>query len=207
MKKQYIHFIPKADAKKLIWGTNLKEKASIIGPQLGLSPQQVTELESAADSLLTSITGVEVKRKDLEESVKARNKTVQESLQVINRLIAQMKAHESYQESLGSSLGIVGSNRLFDLKEIKPVIKAIAYTGRVDITFNLQVMKCVTIYSRIKGTYGWERLGNDYESPFQDTRPLAVEKQAEMREYMAFYFNGRDDIGQPSDIVSAVFGG
>ncbi|SIT33587.1 hypothetical protein SAMN05421788_1181, partial [Filimonas lacunae] len=26
-------------------------------------------------------------------------------------------------------------------------------------------------------------------------------------EYMAFYFNGREDIGQPSDIVSAVYGG
>ncbi|BAV04881.1 hypothetical protein SAMN05421788_1282 [Filimonas lacunae] len=207
MKKQYIHFVPKADAKKIVWGSNLKEKASVIGPQLGLSTQQVTELETASDTLVTAITGTEVKRKDFEESVKARNKTVQDSIQVIIRLAAQMKSNENYQDSLGSALGIVGSTRIFDLKEIKPIIKATAYSGRVDITFNLQVMKCITIYSRIKGTYGWEKLGNDYESPYQDTRPLAVPQQAEIREYMAFYFNGREDIGQPSDIVSAVYGG
>jgi hypothetical protein len=68
-------------------------------------------------------------------------------------------------------------------------------------------MSCVTIYSRIKGSFGWTRLGNDYTSPYEDKRPLAVEHQPEIREYMIRYFDGREDIGLESDVVPVVFGG
>lgn len=207
MKRLYIHFIPKADGDAATWYKNFKEKIVLWGPQLGLTPAQITELESAADAAIDAIAAAEVKRKDLEEAIKAKNSTRQTSLQTVSRAVSVMKANLAYEESIGSSLGIVGYSRLFDLKEIKPLIKATSYNGRVDISFNLQVMKCITIYSRIKGTYGWEKLGNDYASPFEDKRPLALPQQAEIREYMAFYFNGKEDIGKQSDIVSAVFGG
>ncbi|SIT27895.1 hypothetical protein SAMN05421788_107342 [Filimonas lacunae] len=207
MKKLYIHFMPKADGDAGIWFANYKERISVVGPQLGLSAAQVTEQENAAANAMIAIDAADTKRKDLEEAVKVKNETRQTAMQVISRGVAIMKASADYQESLGSSLGIVGYSRVFDLNEIKPVIKAVAYPGRVAISFNLLVMKSVTVYSRIKGTYGWEKLGNDYASPYEDRRPLAVPQQAEIREYMAFYFNGKEDVGQQSDVVSAVFGG
>lgn len=207
MKKQYIHFVPKADGGVSVWSSNIKEKIAAIGAQLGVSPIGIASVETACDRLISNVNLVAVKRTDLAEAVKQKNDNRLADLQIISKVILQIKAHSDYQDSIGSALGINGYNKLFDLKEIKPVIKAKAYEGRVDVSFNLQVMKSITIYSRIKGSYGWERLGNDYESPFEDRRPLAVPHQAEVREYMAMYFNGKEEIGQPSDMVSAVFGG
>jgi ribosomal protein L18 len=207
MKKLYIHFIPKGDGDAVLWFKNYKEKISIWGPQLGLTAVQITEQETAADLAIDAITAAEVQRRDLEEAVKAKNAARITASQAVGKVIASLKKNDAYTEAIGGSLGIIGYSRLYDLKEIRPVIKATAYSGRVDIAFNLQVMKSITIYSRIKGTYGWEKLGNDYATPFEDRRPLAVAQQAEIREYMAFYFNGKEDIGKQSDIVSAVFGG
>lgn len=207
MKKLYIHFIPKGDGDAATWFKNYKEKISLWGPQLGLTAAEVTEQETATDLIIEAVATAETRRKDLEEAVKIKNAARLTASQAVSKIIAFLKKSPAYNEAIGSSLGIIGYSRLFDLKEIKPSIKATAYNGRVDISFNLQVMKCITIYSRIKGTYGWERLGNDYATPFEDRRPLAVPQQAEIREYMAFYFNGKEDIGQQSDIVSAVFGG
>ena len=207
MKKQYIHFVPKADGEASIWASNLKGKIAAIGALLGLSPTAIASVEDACDRIITNINLVGTKRTDLAEAVKQKNDNRLADLQIIAKVISQLKAHSDYQDAIGSSLGITGYSKLFDLKEIKPVIKAKAYEGRVDISFNLQVMKSITIYSRIKGSYGWEKLGNDYESPFEDRRPLAVAHQAEVREYMAMYFNGKEDVGQPSDIIPIVFGG
>lgn len=207
MKKLYIHFIPKGDGDAGYWFRNYKEKISTWGPQLGLTAAQITEQETVLDTVIEALAAVESKRQDLEEAVNAKRIARQTALKEVSRAVGIMKNSTAYNEAIGGALGIIGSSRLFDLREIKPAIKATAYTGRVDISFNLQVMKSITIYSRIKGTYGWEKLGNDYASPFEDRRPLAVPQQAEIREYMAFYFNGKEDIGVESDMVSAVFGG
>lgn len=68
-------------------------------------------------------------------------------------------------------------------------------------------MHAVSIYSRIKGTEGWTKIANDFASPYVDRRPLTEPGKPENREYMALYFDGREDVGQQSDIASIVFGG
>lgn len=43
--------------------------------------------------------------------------------------------------------------------------------------------------------------------PFDDDAPLAQAGVAETREYMAMCVTGDEEFGQPSDIVSVLYGG
>lgn len=207
VKRLYIHYVPTTDAGSSIWTGNFKEKISIVGPLLGQTPANISALETAADNYRSAVQLVEIKRKELEEAVAAKNQSKAIDLQALIDAAAVMKRHADYQDSLGSALGIVGTQVQYDEKDLKPIITARVLPGRVEVGFNLQLMNSISIYSRIKGTMGWVKLGNDYASPFEDRRPLAVEHQPEIREYQAFYFNGKEDVGQPSDIVTAVFAG
>ncbi len=64
----------------------------------------------------------------------------------------------------------------------------------------------MNIYARPTGTSQWQYLARDNNSPYDDERPLA-NGQPEMREYMAIGVVGDEEVGQPSDIISVVFGG
>ncbi|MDR6339462.1 hypothetical protein HNQ91_002513 [Filimonas zeae] len=207
MKKQHIHFVPRGDSQLAVWASNIGDKISIIGPQLGMDAAAVTKVETAALNIEMAVKAVESKRADLEQAVSLKNESKVADVQVIADAAAVMKRHPDYREQLGSALGIVGYVVNYDPKDLKPVIKARTFEGKVEISFNLQQMSCITIYSRLKGTNGWTRLGNDYESPFIDSRPLTVATQPEIREYAAMYFNLREDVGQMSQIETIVFAG
>lgn len=118
-----------------------------------------------------------------------------------------MKTHSAYSEALGRELGVIAPVSATDLSTARPVLKLTAYPGHINISFHKYGMEGVVVYSRLKGTGDWERLGADSVSPFIDRRPLQVEEQPEIREYTAMLTTLREPIGQQSDIVSVVFGG
>lgn len=207
MKKQHIHFVPRSHAERSPWAANVKEKITTIGPLLGLDPVWVTKVENAASNIKTKLDTVEVRKRDLESAVAAKNASMTDDLQVILDAAAIMKRHPDYREQLGSDLGIVGYTVAYDILDLKPTLKLRAFEGRVDVSFNLQLMSSITIFTRIKGTLGWQRLGNEKTSPFQDKRALAVEHQPEIREYSAMYFDGKEEVGQMSSIETIVFAG
>ncbi|GGH60161.1 hypothetical protein HNQ91_000788 [Filimonas zeae] len=207
MKKQHVHFVPRSHAERGPWAGNVKEKIAVIGPMLGLDAVWVTRVETAAGNIQNKVDTVEVRKRDLESAVAAKNQSMEEDLMVILNAAGIMKRHPDYREQLGSDLGIVGYTVQFDEKDLKPTLKLRAFEGKVEVSFNLQLMNSITIYSRIKGTLGWEKIGNDKASPFIDTRPLVLANQPEIREYRGCYFDGKEDVGQMSSIETIVFAG
>ncbi|GGH70495.1 hypothetical protein HNQ91_003028 [Filimonas zeae] len=205
--KAYSYFVPSIDAQASVWAGTVNETAPVIGPQLGLTAAEVTELQTAATNYKVAVETVETKKRELEEAVARKNESRKTDVQVIARFAGFMKKHKNYTESLGSAMGIVGSVTIINPKDLKPLLSLRSFPGRVEVGFNLQLMKSITIYSRLKGTNGWEKLGNDKSSPFIDTRPLQVPHQPEMREYAGRYFDGKEDIGQMSAIETIAFGG
>lgn len=207
MKKKYIHFAPRGEAQKRVWASNVYDKIPTYGPLVGLDAVAVTKVQDAAQRIQTTIDTVEVKKRDLEEAVAAKNESLKEDIQVILTYAAMMKLHENYREQMGSAMGFIGTTTLIDVKDLRPNIQARTFEGKVEITFDLQTMNCITIFSRIKGTMGWTRLGNDKASPYIDARPLATPGQSEIREYAAMYFDGKEEVGQMSKMISIAFGG
>jgi hypothetical protein len=67
--------------------------------------------------------------------------------------------------------------------------------------------KGVNIYSRLKGQSEWTFLALDTESPYHDTRALAVAGVAETREYIAYGVLSDEELPTGSDIITVVYGG
>lgn len=205
--KIFSYFVPRGDAQAGVWSGTVNEKAPIICPQLGVDAAGITEIQTAAINYKTAVELVETKKRELEEAVAAKNQSRKVDVAVIARYAAQMKAHKNYTDALGGALGIVGSVTVIDPKDLRPTISLRAFPGQVEVSFNLQKMGSVSVYSRLKGTNGWDKVGNDKTPPFVDTRPLQVAHQPEVREYCCRYFDGKEDIGEMSAIETIVFAG
>lgn len=207
MNKVYQYFLPQSSTKLLVWLGSYKSKIAILGPGVGVSAAEITEQEDAAQRVMDAIQLVDTRVKELDSARSALAVCKQTELKRIIQKSGVIKRHTSYNETIGSELGIIGTTQQIDLETARPALKLSVFPGSVEISFQLMGMRGITIYSRIKGTLGWERITHDYESPYVDTRPLAQTNTPEIREYMARFFNGREDIGRESDVAVCVYGG
>lgn len=207
MARKYSHFIPRADAERSRWSFNLKEKAPGYATTLNLAATLLTQLESAAQGVIDKTNKVTVKYQEYQEALTAKNMLPANELAELVRIAGIIKRSPGYTENIGRELGIIGTATLIDTNYVKPVLRAETFPGYVAITFNKQQQLGICLYSRVKGTLGWELLGRPRMSPYKDTRSLTQEVTAETREYMGVCWNGEQEFGQQSDIVYTLFGG
>lgn len=207
MTRLYQYFMPQSNYKLLVWLGTYRSKISIHGPSVGMSASDVTEVQDASQTLIDAIQLVDTRAKELDSARSALAVCKQVQMKKIIQKTGVIKRHPDYNETIGSDLGIIGKSQAVDLETVRPAIKLSVFPGAVEVSFQLQGMRGVTIYSRTKGTLGWERITHDYESPYIDSRPLAQANTPEIREYMARFFNGREDVGRESDVAVCVYGG
>jgi hypothetical protein len=207
MKKIFLSFKPTRLGKLALWAINYKVKLVVRGPEVGLTPADITNHTDWSQAVIEGADKVTAKRAEYYEAVAAMKQISKNELKLLGNAIQSMKKHPLFKEAIGDELGIMGTVKVFDPAELKPLIKGVARDGKVDISFKLQGMNFVSVYSRIQGTTAWTRLGSEYASPYEDKRPLAIVHQPEIREYMCKYFDGKEDVGLVSDIVTVIFGG
>lgn len=207
MKKKFLKFIPQKTGDKSAWCANYKTKIGTLGVNVGLSADEITGQQNSAQNIIDANNKVQQKKSELGEAVSSKKAAEQTDWQLIRNMANRIKTSTGYTEAIGRELGIVGSGIMLDYSTLRPTIKPTAYPGYISIAFNKQGMLGVSIYVRLKGTTGWEKIATDHTSPYADKRPLAEAGKPEIREYMAVYFDGREDVGQQSDIATIVFGG
>ena len=207
MKKKYFHFIPRSNGGRTVWLSSFKEKVPSAAAAIGFTPTEISALETAAQNNIDATNAVELKSKELDKARAALELSMKTDMKVISNAAVEAKKKAGYNDVLGSELGIIGSMQPIDLTTTRPILKVVANPDYVEVHFLLQGMKGVTIYSRLKGSGGWEKLSHDFESPYKDIRPLADTDKPEIREYMARFFNGREDIGYESDVAVLTFTG
>lgn len=205
--KQFLGFIPRIDAQRAVWAANNKKTMKEIGASLGFSADELNTYDTKMQQWMDSINQVEIDKTNLGKSVAAKDGLNIEVSSLVRATASRIKASPTYTDDIGRNLGIVDNGQQVDEKTLKPLLKASTRPGFVRLGFNKRGMPAVSIYSRLKGTTGWELLAHAKTSPYLDKRLLAVANQAETREYMAICFDSANDVGQSSDIVSIVFGG
>jgi hypothetical protein len=126
-------------------------------------------------------------------------------LTYISKLVQRIKGHTGYSEAIGEDLGIVGDESTFVEETFKPTGKAIQQIGYVKITFEKDECSSMHIYTW-NGT-AFVYLANDTESPYHDTRPLAVPGQPENRQFQLRGVLHDVEIGIPSDTINVTYGG
>lgn len=95
-----------------------------------------------------------------------------------------------------------------DPSSIKPSLKVKAEPGGVIVSGSKNYAELINIYMRIEGTTAWILVGVKRKRlPFEDQTPLKTAGTPEAREYMGRGVVNDEEVGDPSDIVRAVYGG
>lgn len=205
--KLFSSYIPRTDGQLRVWAVTYKEKLGQLGPEIGLSPDQVQQLQDDVQLLIGSIEHLAIKKLEQKEATAAKELTKRDVLEKIRSLSHYMKRMPRYSDNIGKELGIVATGQRVDLNSLKPQFHLQSAPGHVRIRFNKYGMLGITIYSRLKGTEKWHLLGRARNSPFKDDTPLAEPGKPEIREYRIICNDGIKEIGTWSDIAKVVYGG
>jgi hypothetical protein len=204
--KRYFEFVPTRFESRVSFLHNINQKIDTAGPQLGLTPAEVTEFKDHLQFCIDTTNNVNVKRKDLDEAIEARNLLDENEMKEIRRVIARMRKSPLFTTALGAQLGILASAVTIDTTEVKPLLKLKVVAGQIHIAFRKQGIPSICIFSRQRGTTNWEKIAQVNHSPFLDSRSLAQAGKPEAREYMALFHDGRTQVGQESEIYSILTG-
>ncbi len=198
-------FIPNKRGDRYLWWKNLDAKIDVEGPKIGLLPAEITAIKAvtaaeiaiyeATDAAETALKGARVTEKNSPNEAIIRNQA------------RYWKTKPGYDTSgVEGVLNLKGPASAFDPNTFKPSVTLSLVGGQIKVEFTKGGCDSVAIYTRLRGSTGWTRLGTDSSSPYYDTRPLAAATAPETREYQLVGIIDDEEIGQPSDIVSIIFG-
>lgn len=202
-------YIPRSEPQLAIWLANFGKKISSHGQNLGLTAEEIKLAETRSAETSAKIVEVEQKKTEVQQIVALKDDLKSDTLTNIRSFVTRIKAHTSFSEAIGQDLGIIASSvtaAMAKSSSDKTALKAEVLPGRVRLSFVKKNFSGVNIYTRLAGTAQWQFLARDNKSPYDDERPL-TNGQPEKLEYMAIGVVGDEEVGQPSDIISVVFGG
>lgn len=123
-------------------------------------------------------------------------------------MINRYKAATGWTAGMGAAWAVETHEPDYDMNNHKPTINGRARPGAVVISGRKPGFTSVTIQMRVDGTAEWTAIGIKINHfPFYDTTAPGTPGKPEKREYRALGMVGDAQTGQPSDIITAVFGG
>ncbi len=201
-------FFPKLRADAYQWWKNLDASLDESAVKLGLSAEELAEAKASVSAVLTDMGAVEAAESALLAARAKEKATLARERAEMRRQIRYWKTRRGYAAS-----GVEGMLRLsvraapFDEKLFKPKLRGRVVGNRIRLTYTKGRCDGVKVYGRANGAAHWTLLGEDKQSPFIDTRPLAQPGVPELREYMVQGYKDERVVGQQSDIFALLYGG
>ena len=199
-------YIPDSAQALVNWTTNYLAEIEAIATRIGWSAAQVTALKARLTTLKDAAQAVLDKQNDLDIATGQLEQVKGGEVPEIRRDTNNLKSTRGFNDGDGRTLGVLTASGEFDPDGCKPPLSAVSKPGRVELTAKKNGADAINLYSRIKGQAAFKLLAAKRSRfPFDDTTPPVTTGQPEEREYQAIGVLGDDEIGQPSDIVSAIF--
>lgn len=199
-------FIPDSAQGLHTWTVNYLAEIDAIATRITWPSGSVTALKTR----LTAIRDAAKNVLDLQNDLDTANGLLEQAkgthVPEIRLDTNNLKSTRGFTDGDARTLGVSSGSDVFDPDAYKPVLTAESVSGRVTLTAKKLGVDGLNLYSRKKGETTWKLIaGKRSRFPFDDTSPPATPGQPEEREYRAVGVIGDDEIGQPSDIVSAIF--
>jgi hypothetical protein len=204
MKKDYI---PDSAQGIVNWTTNYLKEIDAIATRIGWPTDQATSLKTRLTTLKEAAQAVLDKQNDLEAATGQLDQLKLSQVPEIRTDTNNLKTTRGFNEGDGRTLQVLTSTGgEFNSDSYKPPLVANSKQGRVELIVKKNGADSINLYSRIKGQSAFKLIAaKRVRFPFEDNTPPATPGQPEEREYQAIGVLGDDEIGLPSDIVSAIF--
>ncbi|MDB6169615.1 MAG: hypothetical protein JWM88_2479 [Verrucomicrobia bacterium] len=199
-------YIPDSPRNQRDWSQNFVAQFPAVAKRIGWSDadikalmQRVTRLQEAAQTVVNADSALDVALGELET---VRDAEVSE----IRLDVANLKKTRGFTEGDGRIIEVLSSATTFDAATCQPKLQPEEKRGRVRLMAKKLGADSLNIYMRRKGEGEFRLLASKrVRFPFDDDTPGSIAGQPEEREYQATGVIGDDEIGKPSDIVTAVW--
>jgi hypothetical protein len=199
-------YMPKSLRNLKDWLTNLKARITVDAPTLGQTPAQVTIDTALVDSMLTPTSDALTKETAWVQAEGAARTAISTNEGPLRDMLNRYKAATGWDNGMGAAWDVMTHTSTYDMDTHKPTITVHARPGMNEIRGKKPGFTSVDIQMRVEGTAAWTTIGTKTSRfPFFDTTPPQTAGKPEKREYQALGYNGDTQVGQPSDIVAAVF--
>ncbi len=199
-------YLPKSLPNLKDWLTNLKTRITADGPTLGRTPAEVTADIALVDGLLTPTSDALTKQSAWVQAEGAARTALAAGDGPLRGMINHYKTAPGWNTGMSDSWKVKTHETTYDMNNHKPTITAAAGVGVVEIRGKKPGFTSVSIQMRIDGTTEWTTIGVKINHfPFYDTTAPQTPGKPEKREYRALGYSGDKQVGQPSDIVTAIY--
>ena len=200
-------FMPKIDAKRLIWLKGLKTEYPKHVAELEITPERAATVDAWIDAHIAAIQNVSQKRAEWLAATAAKKTQSRISVAGLRTEIARWRTAPGMTPAISADLQISATEPTVNPEVYKPELTANVFGGYVRLKFKKRGVSDVNLYVRHPGDPTWRLLARVTKSPYDDLTPVAVPGTAEVREYQAIGVMQDKEIGQPSDIVSVTVAG
>lgn len=206
MKKDYV---PDSFINLRDWAANLFDQIAIHGPTLGWTAAQVTAFQTPVGAIRDAAQGVLDKQGELDMAAGSLRQTLQSDLPGVRRDINNLKSMPGYHIGIGQDLDVVsGVDQPVDPNTYQPDLKIQVINGNPRLTAKKRGVDSFNIYVRLEGETTWRLLvAKRVRFAYEDESPVAQAGTPEEREYQIIGVIADNEIGQPSDIATAVVPG
>ncbi len=203
-----IPWLPSAWDILISWLITFSSKLGIHGTALGLTTSEVGGLQSQIANVIQVRQEMLAKENEL-KMIRQQSNTLRAGLETAIRNVVNKKLRVSaaYTQAIGEDMDIVSSSVSVNPETYVPDFKATPNSGYVQMDIKRAGMPAFILYGRLQGQLAWTRINTVTSVSYRDTRPLAQANVPEAREYLLFGCMEDEQVGQPSGIVSAVYGG
>lgn len=198
-------YYPTSDDAQSAWAKNYKENIVNVAGTLGLTAEQVAKQVSKCDSIIGGISKVATNRASLKLSIGNRNNINATEGGSLRADISNIKTLSGYNVGIGNALGIISPSSTTDYSTFKPVLTTEMFGGKVRIRFKKMETDGINIYRKKMDGTEWLYVARANKSPYDQAYTLEVAGQPELWQYRAFGVVDDNEVGQPSDIVQAVY--
>lgn len=202
-------YIPDSAENRYNWLVNLKTEFNKVAVStLAWNAERVAAFNVLLDVLIAAYKKVVDAQRALDQATQDAADLFDEQDTPLREGVNQIKGSPGFTDGIGAAMKIFTDNSKPQPADIKPTLRVEARRGFVRLTGSKNYAQMVNIYMRLLGETQWRLIGvKRSRFPFDDQTPLKIPGIPETREYMAAGVIGDEEVGQPSDIVSAVFAG
>ncbi len=200
-------YIPDSFQNRLNWLNHLSSEIAKQGPKLPWTAQEITNFQASLVPLIIKYQAIVDAQTVVDAAIGAAKTEFDDKSAELRRSINEIKTATGYDDGIGAALDILTRNGKTDPGSIKPLLSVTATLGHLRLSGKKGGAETLNIYSRKKGETVWTlKIAKRKSLPVDDDTPPVGGATLEEREYRAIGVLGDDEVGQPSDIVGAVWG-
>jgi hypothetical protein len=201
-------FVPKSLSNMAPWLTGLHTGITNDAADCGQTPAEILNDNALVDLILGPVADANAKETAALEAHGTAMTAIKQNMPALRDMLNRYKHATGWTEGMADAWAVSTSTKTYDRNTHAPTITAAAAPGKNVIKGAKPGFTSADIQMRVTGTSTWITIGVKISSfPFYDTTVPQTPGKPESREYRALGYIGDEQVGQPSDIVTAVFNG